>query len=680
VSQKKLFILYTFFILIRVFLIFNYYPEIQSKLFIPFIENAVKANNFDIWYSWISNNGRSDAFPYGIGMVVPLIIPIILVSKFLILSDSLIHIIFGGIILAFDAYTLKTLIKVTQNFKSALMYAFSPLAIYISYFHGQIDLIPAILFLLALINLKSRKMILSGIFLGLTISAKLSFLLVVPFLIIYYFKNFKFRNSLNKLFMSSSFTLLIFQVPLLFSTGFQTMVLETPEAYRIFNYNLNLASTTTILIFPAAYIGLLLWLWRTGRTTVDVLISFFTASLFTIAIFSPGAIGWLFWSLPLLAYISSKKSTSFFLITFIFQIISIATYADQQKGAVSKIRELDLISILNGKGIMIQSLLETAFFCVGIILILSILRTAVSSGDIYGLNLRPASIAIAGDSGVGKDLLANNLKNIFGSQATSIIYGDNYHKFERDSLKWREFTHLNPEANDLKLLISDVQKSLNREQISRKIYDHKIGRFLSPKQIAPSDFVILNGLHSLSLGKTQELIDLNIFLSMSEELRSKLKMKRDVTDRNLSTEFITQQISARREDVKKYIQSQSDDADIIFEITQSNEDLNQIENLELRVETKRLNFLQDIAHFLRIHTECNLDFKMKTADIHSLNLRNIRIDLYILDKMMEIMLPEKNQIIFENYGLKSGVQGLMTLISILGLAEKRIGTKEIIYD
>jgi hypothetical protein len=71
---------------------------------------------------------------------------------------------------------------------------------------------------------------------------------------------------------------------------------------------------------------------------------------------------------------------------------------------------------------------------------------------------------------------------------------------------------------------------------------------------------------------------------------------------------------------------------------------------------------------------------MKTADLHSLNLKNIRIDLYILDKMMEILIPEKNQIIFENYKLKSGVQGLMTLISILGLVEKRIGTKEIIYD
>ena len=121
-------------------------------------------------------------------------------------------------------------------------------------------------------------------------------------------------------------------------------------------------------------------------------------------------------------------------------------------------------------------------------------------------------------------------------------------------------------------------------------------------------------------------------------------------------------------------------ADIIFEITESKEDLNQIEKLELRVETKRLNFLQDISDFLRIHSECNLDFQMETADLHSLNLKNIRIDVYILDKMMEIMIPEKNQIIFENYKLKSGVQGLMTLISILGLVEKRIGTKEIIYD
>jgi hypothetical protein len=44
------------------------------------------------------------------------------------------------------------------------------------------------------------------------------------------------------------------------------------------------------------------------------------------------------------------------------------------------------------------------------------------------------------------------------------------------------------------------------------------------------------------------------------------------------------------------------------------------------------------------------------------------------------MVPEKNQVFFENYKINQGLQGIMTLITILGLVEKRLGTREVIYD
>jgi uridine kinase len=652
----------------------------QSNLFIPFINNAAQISNLDIWQSWISANGRPDAFPYGIGMALPLVTPIYFTSKFISMSAILTQLIFGCTLLLIDTLALRMIIKVTKDIKSVLLYAFSPLAIYISYFHGQLDLIPSILFLSTLVIMKSRKMVLSGILLGITISAKLSFIFVVPFLLIFYLNNPRNQQSLRKMALGFVISFLVLQFPVIFSNGYQKMILETPEATRIFYYTINLASTSTILIFPTIYAGLLLWLWRTGRTTIEVLISFFASSLIAIGIFAPGAIGWLFWGIPLLALIASRKSWNFFIITFIFQIFAIFSFADQQKGAKTKFWEIDFTSLLDRKSPLTQSLLETAFFCIGILIIMSILRTALASGDIYGLNSKPISIAIAGDSGVGKDTLTNNLCDIFGFKATSIIYGDNYHKFERDSLKWKTYTHLNPGANEIKLLIADVRKFMMREPIWRRSYDHRIGRFTNPNQIKPTDFLVLNGLHSLSLGKSQQLIDLNIFLSMSEKLRIKLKHQRDSQHRNVSKEYIQEQILTRSEDAIKFINSQAKKADIIFNITEINSDLEELHDAELKVETHDLNFLNDLSHHLRIYTDCDIEFQVETTHIQTLTLRRLNVESGILEEIFNFMVPEKNQVFFENYKLKQGLQGIMTLITILGVVEKRLGPREIIND
>ena len=677
---KYLISIYILFFLVRFILIITFYPEIHSNLFIPFITNAAKITNLDIWQSWISINGRSDAFPYGIGMALPLAIPIFVFSKFLSISSELAHLIFGATLFLIDFLALRLIIKVTKNYKSSLLYAFSPLAIYITYFHGQLDLIPSVLFLLTLITLKFRKMFWAGVFLGVTISAKLSFLLIAPFLVIFYLNNPRTRKSLNKMMLGFFITILTLQIPLLFSNGYQKMVLETPEATRIFYYAINLAPTSTILIFPTVYVGLLLWLWRTGRTTDDVLISFFTTSLIAIGIFAPGAIGWLFWGIPLLSLIAARKSLSFFALNFVFQTLAILTYANQQKGANSKIWKIDFAVFLEVKSPLIQSLLETTFFCLGILIIFSILRTAVSSGDIYGLNSKPISLAIAGDSGVGKDTLTNNLSEIFGDQGTSIIYGDNYHRFERDSLKWRTYTHLNPEANEIKLLISDVRKSLKREVISRRIYDHNTGRFTNPIKIKPKDFIILNGLHSLSLGKTQDDIDLNIFLSMSEQLRIKLKIQRDSEQRNVSRKYIADQIYARTSDALKHITSQLKNADLVFKINEVNPEIDKVGDLDLEVETHGLNFLQDLNYYMKLYSSCDLEFQMDNTVNQKLVFRTTNIDADSLDRIYEIMVPERKQIFYEDSKITPDLRGIMTLVAILGVVEKRIGAREITHE
>ena len=100
-------------------MVINFYPEIQTELFIPFLNNVVIGNSFDFWQSWISSQGRTDAFPYGFGMVIPLAVPIYIVKNFLGSTALIIHLTVGFTLLLLDALVLTILIKVSKNIRTA---------------------------------------------------------------------------------------------------------------------------------------------------------------------------------------------------------------------------------------------------------------------------------------------------------------------------------------------------------------------------------------------------------------------------------------------------------------------------------------------------------------------------------------------------------------------------------
>jgi len=51
-----------------------------------------------------------------------------------------------------------------------------------------------------------------------------------------------------------------------------------------------------------------------------------------------------------------------------------------------------------------------------------------------------------------------------------------------------------------------------------------------------------------------------------------------------------------------------------------------------------------------------------------------------LDKIYEIMVPEKKQIFYEDSKIIPDLQGIMTLVTILGVVEKRLGAREITHE
>jgi uridine kinase len=173
-------------------------------------------------------------------------------------------------------------------------------------------------------------------------------------------------------------------------------------------------------------------------------------------------------------------------------------------------------------------------------------------------------IAIAGDSGSGKTTLLNELTELFEKDSYLKLETDRYHKWERGNDNYLQFTHLNPEANNLEKMSKDVYNLKIGSEIYSVDYDHDTGKFTQEEKIESKNNVILCGLHTLYNKNVNEIIDLKIFMDTDRGLIKKWKIKRDVEERGYSIEKVLKQIKTREMDYEEYIKNQKDNADIII--------------------------------------------------------------------------------------------------------------------
>ena len=183
-----------------------------------------------------------------------------------------------------------------------------------------------------------------------------------------------------------------------------------------------------------------------------------------------------------------------------------------------------------------------------------------SEYDIYSypFSLDRNIISITGKSGAGKSTLSSELCEIFGG---SQIETDGYHKYHRYSDAWKGFTHYNPEANNLVQLGLDVQDIFWKNDVLIPIYNHDTGYFDEPKKFKDSEFVIIDGLHTLYPEVTGDFIKIKIYLD--NENADFRKVLRDSRSRDKTPERVIQSIKERDEDFKKYINIQKDFANIL---------------------------------------------------------------------------------------------------------------------
>ena len=174
-----------------------------------------------------------------------------------------------------------------------------------------------------------------------------------------------------------------------------------------------------------------------------------------------------------------------------------------------------------------------------------IYRKGFDSYSKHKITSKPFLLGIGGNSGVGKTTISENISNIFTSINSSVIKGDDMHKWQRGHKKWEEFTHLNPKANLLHEEIAMLNNLKMGKKILRKAYDHNKGTFTNALSIIPKNLIIFEGLHPFYLSRQRQLYDLKIFIKPDQDLSNHWKIIRDIDKRGYTKEQVLSNLCQR---------------------------------------------------------------------------------------------------------------------------------------
>jgi len=189
--------------------------------------------------------------------------------------------------------------------------------------------------------------------------------------------------------------------------------------------------------------------------------------------------------------------------------------------------------------------------------------------EIIGRSPIVFTIGVAGDSGSGKTTFTNAIRQIFGQALVATITLDDYHKYDRNERKVLDITPLDPAANNLWQLESDIARLKAGETIRKPVYNHTTGTFDAPVPFAPQRILILEGLHTLFTPRLRALMDFSIFVDPEKEVKYEWKRRRDMERRGYSSGEVEIEIARREQDYEAFIAPQRCDADAVIQVRHS---------------------------------------------------------------------------------------------------------------
>ena len=670
--RSKIFIIGFF---LRIFLIFSCEPLIQKIWFIEFIKNSLKSIEFNPWQAHLVNGGDVLAFPYGYVMYLAYF-PLTTIGLFIDKYFDLFYfskIGFGLTSLIFDYGILISISLLLKKYSPKLLllaYWFSPLVIYIFYWHGQLDALPVCFLVWSIAKLQAGKTKIAAVLLGMALSAKLSMLVAIPFIFIYLYRNKRLSTRLPTFLGYISLTYFISIVPFVGSEYFQSMVLKTPETGRLFSVYLNYGYDLKLFLLPIAYFVTLYLIWRLERITLDLFLISVGVGFFALLLLLPPAPGWFAWVIPFLVFYQ-LRSHDYYLLTsvpfFIFYLIFNLLYST---GAdiflLNAETSKPLVDFLQFEDLKFKSLIFTALQASGLIVCVRMYLFGILRNNYYRGFKNKFGIGISGYVPKNLEDLLNSLKNSFGSKSISSLDVADYYKWDKNHPIRSTNNFLLPNSYNLSRLTKDyffLKGGRSIWQNSNILNRDFIG---SPKKIQSRDYICVTGVHSFTIKRLRDKLNLKIFIEIEENLKEYFFNENDLQKLN----FFNQKCQ-----IKDYVINQIKYSDLSFKFAAVNsvslknaKNKAEIPKLKLYVTMENGFFHEELSRSLIGLCTMHIDVE-QTSDLENITLciegEATKEDV---EQIANILIPNIDDIVTYEPKWEEGYQGLMQVITLVHIS------------
>ena len=594
-------------VLFKLLLMGLFSSDYQDLMFIPFVKCFLGGENP---YQYYYDNRLLSSFPYPPVMLFVECIGGVLVSLCDAAPVFIKNLLFKLPLLLMDLLGLYYLMHISRSKRKYILvlYFLSPIVLYSSYMHGQLDIIPTVfligaIYYLTKTDLAAEQAVYNEgkfvIFLTLALASKFHIAVVFPLFFLYIDKR---KGRKKALVMTGLPVVLTAMITAPFwGSGFVSMVLFNREQRAIDNVYIEYGSAH-LLLCVLVLLFIYFQAFHINQMNRDLLISM-TGLLFSVFLaFVPAMPAWFIWVVPFfMLYLAglSVNRGKMVIVYGAFNLLYLLYYVCFH---VTSFTDLSFLGRdLNGLKIVdesVKNIIFTLMVGVFLIMVVSMYLYGVNSNSYYRRRNRPFTIGIAGDSGAGKSRLLVMLGELLSENSILNIEGDGDHKWERGDNNWNEMTHLNPQANYLYRQAEDLRVLRGNNSVKRVDYDHNTGTFTAKKRMLPKPYIIMCGLHSLYLPQMRQVLDMKIYLDTDEALRCHWKLGRDQDSRGHAWAEVKEQIDKRRSDALKYIQPQKQYADLVIRYfdTGLSSDLDEIAGLDGTYRTNlSVEFLMDVG-------------------------------------------------------------------------------------
>ena len=550
-------------------------------LFVPFLNHFVDSGLKNPW-AHAASLGRLNSFPYPPVMLFVMALPRALLGPMLRGGDDAVtplHLLAMRLpLLGADVAIAAILAGWFPHRVGRVLrfYWWSPFVLYVSYWHGQLDVIPTALFLGCLDLLRRKRDHAAMVVFGLALASKSHLLVALPFLLTYVAQERGRRRAAGSGLLAIA-TYAAAVAPYAGDPAFQRMVYGTDEQARLFAFNLPVGGTgLAVLLAPGAIVLLWLRFAAYARRDWDLLMLYLGILFCVFILLAPPAPGYFLWSLPFLVHFLCRSgearplpylayATGYLAYFWLsrgsdlfdaWRLVSPALAAQPTPYAL-------LSAHSPAAAALAQNLAFTVMQALLAFTALSVYLTGVRTNAVYRMRTRPVLIGVAGDSGAGKDYFSRLLVDGLGADRVTLIAGDDYHHWPRGHEKWRVYTHLDVRSNDLYRQQDHAIALFEGRSVLKGTYDHATGSFTAPRLVDASEYVVFSGLHSLASEHMRGLFDLTVFLDPDESLRRAWKLRRDRDERGHPQEKVLADLEAREPDRQRYVLPQREQAELV---------------------------------------------------------------------------------------------------------------------